>query len=210
MMAASVILGTLGRLLPTVLAVSRHRISYMLRITLPFLLVLSSGCVTPSPPPKPATTPMPIEVRGFDAAEVAYIREVGTNRIEGNAFLRQRGGGIVTCAGETVRLVPLGGFAKRYFRLRYVEQKPATVDFFDAPSYNEHVRETRCDSDGRFSFTRVAPGDYFVETTVSWYLSSLGTQGGDIGYALQVRGDSTTEHIVISGDAMHWRALLTE
>lgn len=124
MMAASVILGTLGRLLPTVLT-ARHRIFYMLRITLPLLLVLSSGCVA-SPPPRPATTPMPTEVRGFDAAEVAYIRE-------GNAFLRQRGGGIVTCAGETVRLVPLGSFAKGYFRLRYVEQKPRPWTFLTPP-----------------------------------------------------------------------------
>ena len=194
---------------PPTAATASQRTFYMLRITLSLLLVVSAGCVAPTPP-TPTTRPMPVEVRGFDAAEVAYIREVGTNRIEGNAFLRQRNGGIVTCAGETVRLVPLGRFAKRYFRLRYVEQTPATVDFFDAPSYNEHVRETRCDSDGRFSFTRVAPGDYFVETTVSWYLFSLGTQGGDIGYALQVRGDDTTEHIVISGDVVHWHTLLAE
>ena len=99
--------------------------SRMFKATLPLLLIAVSvaGCVTPTPTP-----PTPIRVQGFDAAEAAYIHDVGTNRIEGNAFLRQKGGGVVTCAGEAVRLIPLGRFAKKYFRIRYIEKKAATLD----------------------------------------------------------------------------------
>lgn len=174
---------------------------------LPLLLIVVSvaGCVvTP-------TAPTPIRVQGFDAAEVAYIHDVGTDRIEGNAFLRQKGGGVVTCAGEAVRLIPLGQFAKKYFRIRYIEKKAATLDPWDAPAFHDHVRTTRCESDGRFLFTEVAPGSYFIETKVSWVVYSHGTQGGDVGYALEVRGDGTTNRVVISGDVgPHWQALLDE
>ena len=173
---------------------------------LPLLLIVVSvaGCVV-------TTAPTPIRVQGFDAAEVAYIHDVGTDRIEGNAFLRQKGGGVVTCAGEAVRLIPLGQFAKKYFRIRYIEKKAATLDPWDAPAFHDHVRTTRCESDGRFLFTEVAPGSYFIETKVPWVVYSHGTQGGDVGYALEVRGDGTTNRVVISGDVgPHWQALLDE
>lgn len=175
-------------------------------------LVISGGCVVGTFTPPTAPAPAPIEVQGFDAAEVAYIHDVGTNRIEGNAFLRKRGGDVVTCAGEAVRLVPLGRFAKKYFRIRYIEKKPAALDVWDAPAFHDHVRTTRCESDGRFLFTRVAAGSYFIETKVSWHVYDLGSQGGDIGYALRVRSDGTTDRVVMSGDDVgpHWEALLAE
>ena len=175
----------------------------MFKALLPLLIVINAGCVTLQTPPTP------VEVQGFDAAEVSYIHDVGTNRIEGNAFLRQKGGGVVTCAGEAVRLVPLGQFAKRYYRIRYIEKKGAALDVWDAPAFNEHMRTTRCESDGRFLFTGVAPGDYFIETTVYWHVHSA--QGGDVGYALRVRGDGNINRVVMSGDVgPDWEALLAE
>lgn len=43
----------------------------------------------------------------FNVDEVSFIKEEGTNTITGNAFLRQRGGGVVTCAGENITLYPV-------------------------------------------------------------------------------------------------------
>lgn len=179
----------------------------VIKATLIFLpLLICGGCVVAT------SVPIPIEVQGFDAAEVAYIHDVGTHRIEGNAFLRKKGGDVVTCAGEAVRLVPLGRFAKKYFRIRYIEKIPATFGVWDAPLFHDHIRTSRCESDGRFLFTEVAAGDYFIETRVSWHVYSLGTQGGDVGHALQIRGEGTTHRVVLSGDDVgpHWEALLAE
>ena len=47
----------------------------------------------------------------FNPKEVAFINQRGAADIEGQAFFRQQGGGVVTCAGEEVMLVPAGQYA---------------------------------------------------------------------------------------------------
>ncbi len=101
-------------------------------------------------------------------------------RVEGDGFLRQRGGDVVTCAGSQVWLlrlteeerggllgsmVLLGGDIRRRFRDK------------DAP-----FATTVCGVDGRFVFDNVPHGTYGVVTTVEWVAGDE-TQGGDV-YAI--------------------------
>ncbi|MGL4711601.1 MAG: hypothetical protein ACRCWP_03290, partial [Shewanella sp.] len=64
-------------------------------------LILLAGCASPT---------VKLNTQ-FDAAEAKKLMEKGNNAIEGNAFLRQRGGGVVTCSGMTVQLVPATAYA---------------------------------------------------------------------------------------------------
>ena len=141
------------------------------------------SCVT-----VPQTRVVPM-VNMFDASEVAYIHERGTNTIEGNAFIRQRGGGTVTCAGEDVFLIPAGEYARERMRIAFgTDERSAYMAFTviafggqvpdDAGSgeYSDYQRRTRCDSEGRFEFDDIAAGSYFVFTHVEWTV--VGTEGG--------------------------------
>ena len=57
--------------------------------------------------------PPQVEVQAkFDEEEIRRYSEPGTSGVKGQAFLRQQGGGIVTCAGSEVFLVP----ATPYYR----------------------------------------------------------------------------------------------
>ena len=47
----------------------------------------------------------------FDPTEAAYINDKGANTINAQAFLRQRGGAVVTCAGRAARLIPVTIYA---------------------------------------------------------------------------------------------------
>jgi hypothetical protein len=102
----------------------------------------------------------------FDPNEVDYINRGGAGPITGQAFMRQIGGGVVTCAGAYVDLIPAGRYAReRMFNIYRSEQGGRisvrqSVDTNNVdPRYLQIEKETRCDAEGDFEFTDVANGD---------------------------------------------------
>ena len=60
-------------------------------------------------------------------------------------------------------------------------------------------RKTVADADGRFKFSGLAAGDYYVCTDVIWgaYMGSIPyTTGGLVGQIVHVNGDSTNEVVL--------------
>ena len=145
----------------------------------------------------------------FDASEVSFIHERGTNTISGSAFIRQRGGGIVNCAGNEVSLIPKGAYSAErigviygttsgpgYFDFsanRFRRTVPASVD----PSYSRHVRSVTCDVDGKFEFHELAAGTYFVTTHVRWEVDYL-VQGGRLMMPVALAGSYEVKRVVLS------------
>ncbi|SLN19906.1 hypothetical protein ROJ8625_00696 [Roseivivax jejudonensis] len=131
----------------------------------------------------------------FDPNEVAFINQRGAADITGQAFLRQAGGGVVTCAGEQVQLIPAGTFAKERLSQLYgsvqggrigtmVGASQENVD----PRYLEMVRTSQCDAEGDFEFRNVANGDYYVLSGVRWTVpGSYIPEGGSMAKLVQVR-----------------------
>ena len=62
-------------------------------------LLFLSACMA-SMPPKHSM------VSSFDPSEVEWFSSRGANSVYGSALIRQRGGGVVTCAGRSVSLTP--------------------------------------------------------------------------------------------------------
>lgn len=109
----------------------------------------------------------------FDAAHAARLLADGPNTVTGRAWLRQRKGAAITCAGQPVYLVPATDYARVRIRALYgSEQRGARLDGRvlnfspDPDAYSQRVRQTRCDADGRFRFERVASGRFFVTAVV--------------------------------------------
>lgn len=113
----------------------------------------------------------------------------GDNTISGSAFLRQGGGGTVTCAGNDVAL-------KRdlnFLRSPYAEEvNSLSVSVREASAVDPRHHEfesklaqltasqsmrTSCDVDGKFEFSNLAPGQYKITTKVYWVVANEG-QGG--------------------------------
>ena len=148
----------------------------------------------------------------FDPSEVEYIHEQGTNTIEGNAFIRQRGGGTVTCAGEDVWLIPAGEYARERMRITFgTDVRPAYMAFAanvfggqvpgnaGSGRYWEYQRNTKCDSEGRFQFEGIAVGSYFVATQVVWTVgNSFVPEGGLLMVPVRFMDTDRTENIVLS------------
>lgn len=147
---------------------------------------LAVGCATP-----PQTVSLGVS---FDAAAAQRQLADGPNIVRGSAFLRQQGGGVVTCAGAEVTMIPATPYAQRVFAVLYGSPSGAGRRIAGAVSveprsdqFGQMVRRAQCDAQGNFVFDRVADGDWFVETKVTW-LVGRDLQGGAIMRRVNVSG----------------------
>lgn len=137
------------------------------------------------------SAPMALHSR-FDPAEIAWFSRRGTNTIEGTAIARSYRGAVKTCAAQTVTLFPVSTYASERMTALYGNAKegfnPVTAgrpaDFEgDDPAYHEAARTMRCDGRGRFAFSELADGAYFVVAEVTWHDRRAGLEQG--GYLMQ-------------------------
>jgi hypothetical protein len=98
----------------------------------------------------------------FDLDEHRPYLEPGMNNIKGQAFLVQRGGGVVTCAGNAVALLPATKFFDEYLYLVRRGLTPQTKWKAGA------TRHGYCDAQGNFSFTNLPDGKWYIFTEVRW------------------------------------------
>ena len=89
-------------------------------IIIPILFLLA-GCATAYKQPM-------VMHHSFSLADYQDYQKTGQGSISGQAFLKQKGGGIVTCAGNDVFLVPDSG----YFRELLVHAKMKSNPLNDA------------------------------------------------------------------------------
>jgi hypothetical protein len=139
----------------------------------------------------------------FDPGEVAWFAARGTNTIAGSAILRSFNGKAKTCVALPVTLMPVSAYARERMRYLYgaedegynprVGGKPA--DFGgDDPGYIATAKTTRCDARGRFSFSELPDGDYYLVTTVTWRDRAFGMEsGGSLMQRVHVSTGETKE-----------------
>ncbi len=138
----------------------------------------------------------------FDPAVASFALEGdGQTEVSGSAFARQRGGGVVSCAGNDVWLLPDTPFF--HWVTTQVVTRDATEYLFDSGADTtedwpiatrlqdtmEYVRQSQCDIDGRFRFPDVPAGRYFVATVITW---TAGTQQGGVAIAPVMVTDQDT------------------
>lgn len=139
----------------------------------------------------------------FDPAEVAWFSARGTNTIEGSAIVRSYNGTVKTCAALPVMLFPVTAYARERMAHLYgsetegfnllVGGRPA--DFAnDDPRYQAAVKTTRCDAHGRFAFSELPDGDYYVVATVTWRERAMGMdEGGSLMQRVHVSTGETKD-----------------
>ena len=135
-----------------------------------FMVTLLTGCSAAMQPAKQVNIPYQ-----FDSNMARKQLENGNETLQGNAFLRQVGGGVVNCAGSTVDLYPSSPYSNARIEAKYpvdmwLGSRIKSRDTFnpEAPEFESIKRSTTCDSDGNFAFESVKPGNYIVVTEVRW------------------------------------------
>ena len=137
-----------------------------------------------------------------DIAKMAWFLQSGSGKIDGQAFLRQRGGGVVRAAGEVVYLTPSVG----YFLLRSLSFELVELYILNHTKFkivggdkreDQYIQATKADADGRFSFSGLPDGRYFISTRVVWFVGKS-LQGGYVKAYADVRGGNSVTVIVDS------------
>ena len=148
----------------------------------------------------------------FNEQEAKDLLKPGKGRIEGNAFMRQQGGAVVTCAGSPVRLIPatkyahdrllgiyggIGGVHVHNHRALDIQPNPQT--------YMELQKGTVCDSRGDFVFENVEAGKFYITVPVQWQAptynpitgAGMSLQGGAMMTEVYIQ-DGETKKIILS------------
>lgn len=154
------------------------------------IFLILAGCVLPTENLSLLTT--------FDPNAVAFVNQNGSGVIKGEAFLRQGGGGVVTCAGYNVALVPSAAYADERISLIYKSKErgfnPVFRRFTNTQNvdYLSYTRATKCDAQGKFQFRDLHSGAYYVTAQVTWVVGGV-AQGGTLMEKAQVVDDKTVE-----------------
>ncbi len=138
----------------------------------PVLAIVAALTMAGCQPSRPPGADVAASAVPFDPAAAAYIKKKGAATISGHAFWRDEKGGAINAVGEIIRLVPATPYARARFAILYrgrrsipASQIPTTSP---DPQYAEYTRTTRAESNGRFEFDDVAPGEYFVTAQVRY------------------------------------------
>lgn len=115
----------------------------------------------------------------------------GPNAVSGQAFLRQQGGGTVTCAGEQVLLLPNTVFFREMLDIARKGSEPEHVGArISQGEFKSILRQGQCDAQGNFAFASVPSGSYLLATQVQWVVG-YNRQGGGLLKTVSVEpGDS--------------------
>ena len=141
----------------------------------------------------------------FDPKAAAFVNEKGSTRIDAHAFFRAGNGRVVYAAGEYVHLVPVTPYSEQRMAMLYGGRKlaRASLSIFDDPDpeYKKYVRSVKAESNGRASFENVAPGDYFVASTVTVFTPDMiFPEGGAIYERVTITGkEKEPVKVIVSG-----------
>lgn len=122
--------------------------------------------------------------------------QTGTASITGQAFLRTRGGGIRTCAGEKVILMPYNSYtAELYEAARRGGRAVSNPD----PRIQDYSRVEVCSAQGDFSFNGLPAGRWLIFSKVIWEVPtrySSNVQGGDLAGIVETMEGRITKYFL--------------
>jgi hypothetical protein len=162
-------------------------------------LLLAPGCASG-----------PVEVKAVPDARADAACPSGAGvRLTGTSFSRQRNGKLVSGASRPVYLDPATRYSAAVFRAIVEHQNKKS--FFAAekesgtvvpdPSMLKCRRTVQADVEGKFTFTDVPPGSYFVSSYVSWIKPE-----GELEWVgmwnlspVEIRADGKAVDVVLSG-----------
>ena len=142
----------------------------------------------------------------FDESQAKTMLLPGSNQIKGSGLIRQAGGGVVTCAGNNVILMPVTNCAREWAKHvfgsdiegYYSTDMYRSITFPGAELFLNTVRLTKCDAAGFFNFTNVADGSFYVITRINWTVPVYTRIGNRLTVQDESQGGSIMKSVTLS------------
>lgn len=120
----------------------------------------------------------------FSLADHQAWMTKGNAGVDGEGFIRRPNGWLARCSGNKVYLVPASAYFREWIDIRRSGAVVAnSVEL--TKLHREAQRETQCDQRGRFAFSELPAGKWFVITRIS-YEASTDTFSEDALYVTEV------------------------
>jgi hypothetical protein len=147
------------------------------------LAVALSGCVQSVN----ITTP-------FNPAEHAYAAQAGRATVAGQAFMRRNDGIVVYAAGSPVLLLPYTSYTREIFAA--AGNTYGNVQFENGDQrLRDYSKMTQANGEGRFTFSGIPDGQYYLITRVTWMAGDW-QQGGDLTQVVTVSNGQSVDVIL--------------
>lgn len=150
-----------------------------------------------------APTTVQVSLDPTDTDSATAMLATGTGTIKGSALMRQRGGGVVTCAGNDVFLIPATPSATNELNRvfggdhGYVPRGGDPMigggTLVAPPTPN---RTEVCNAQGFFTFANIRAGKWYVMTSIVW-VAGNDYQGGAMLSSAEI-GEGQEIEIVLS------------
>ena len=172
-------------------------------LSLILVVVALTGCAVPKQQPKISL------VSVFDKEQAEKLMAEGNNTIKGSALMRQVSGGVVSCAGQAIQLIPATAYANERMLAIYgndisgmvnaasLQMNPDPFIYTD-PEYLRLNKGTQCDAQGYFKFEKIADGEFIVFSRITWKANpnSLFFEGGAMMRKIKVQGGEVKELVI--------------
>ena len=135
----------------------------------------------------------------FVGAEHDVYKQIGAGSIKGQGFLRQRGGGTVTCAGSEVLLIPASPYFREVMGNFAKGRRMAVADKLES-AYRSIIRTSQCDAQGNFAFAKLPMETWFLTTQVTWRAGSE-EQGGSLLREVTTSGEEPVQ-VILTNSAL--------
>jgi len=132
--------------------------------------LLVAGVIAGCAAPQQKTQRIP-----FPVAEYESLVTSGEQVVSGQAFLTTNGGDVKRAAGVEINLNPVTSYSDQFFE--YHCKGKGALTKADS-RYLKYIKTEIGDADGRFKFSNVAEGDYYLVTTIKWMLPNGNWSGG--------------------------------
>ncbi len=137
---------------------------------LPLVLMLvcsdvAAATIAPFVIPKPThkySAPLIANQFPFDENEMKKFDQSGTASLDGEAFLAGEAGAKTPLSGKTIYLIP----QTKYTQNMYLQEHYFTSSYPNDSRMAKHVLKTTSDADGKFHFTDLPAGAYFLEISL--------------------------------------------
>lgn len=169
----------------------------MKKIFIILIFIFLIGCVAQQPQIK--------LLSNFDPSISKKLLEKGNSTIEGSALIRQRGGGVVTCAGQNVSLIPVTEYSTE--RIAYIYKNLSNGFIPVGASYPKFINDDMrfetdglkneiCDAQGKFIFKNIKAGEYYLTTVIVWEVGN-NLQGGALMNKVDI-SENEIKNVVLS------------